>query len=88
MRQTCGKADRFTYISLIAVKEHAASCHLMRAFLFRCPATRLRVQDWVTDDATERDDDAYLSISCQACGQIQLVNLKTGRTVDADPDDA
>ena len=53
----------------------------MPAFLFRCPSTGLQVQGWVADDPSETDDDAFEAISCDACGQVHLVNPKTVRTV-------
>ncbi|HTV29173.1 MAG TPA: hypothetical protein VMF32_15420 [Xanthobacteraceae bacterium] len=58
----------------------------MPAFLFRCPSTGLQVQGWVADDPTEYDD-AFESVTCHACGQVHLVNPKTGKTIGDKSDD-
>ena len=59
----------------------------MPAFLFRCPSTGLQVQGWVADDSSKPDDGAFEAISCDACGQVHLVNPKTGRTIGNKSDD-
>lgn len=59
----------------------------MPAFLFRCPKTGLRVQGWTADDPSESTDDTFDSVTCHACGQVHLVNPKTGKTVGDERDD-
>ena len=51
----------------------------MGVFLYRCPNTGLRVQGWVADDPTERDDDDYEAVACVACTRTHLVNPKSGK---------
>jgi hypothetical protein len=52
----------------------------MAPFLYRCPNTGFRVQGWSPDDDS-KEDDVYESVSCLACGQLHLVNLRTGKTL-------
>jgi hypothetical protein len=52
----------------------------MPAFLFRCPITGLQVQGWTDNDPSETSEHTFESITCHACGQVHLVNPKTGRT--------
>jgi len=56
----------------------------MGAFLYRCPNTGLRVQGWVADDPTERDDDAYQPVTCLICTRIHLIDPKTGKVLGSD----
>jgi hypothetical protein len=46
--------------------------------------TGQKVQGWVADDAFDAEREAFESISCSACGQIHLVNLRSGKVVGAD----
>lgn len=57
---------------------------LMPAVLFRCPNTRLRVQGWAADDQSQSSGDRFEPLTCHACGQVHLVNPKTGRTLGDD----
>jgi hypothetical protein len=52
----------------------------MAPFLYRCSNTGFRVQGWSPDDDS-KEDDVYESVSCLACGQLHLVNLRTGKTL-------
>jgi hypothetical protein len=49
------------------------------------PTTGLRVQGWTADDPTEHSDGMYESVTCHACGQVHLLNPKTGKTLGAEP---
>jgi hypothetical protein len=58
----------------------------MVSFLYRCPVTGLNVQGWVADDPTERGDDQFEPVTCNACTRIHLVNPTTGKVLGADDD--
>ena len=58
----------------------------MPAFLFRCPATGLRVQGWTENECPD-DDEFFEAVTCLACGRVHHVNPKTGRTIGKQPDD-
>jgi hypothetical protein len=51
----------------------------MVAFVYRCPSTSLRIQGWVADDPSERDEKSYEAVTCLICARIHLVNPKTGK---------
>jgi hypothetical protein len=55
----------------------------MPTFLYRCPNTGLRVQGWIADDSTKRDEDSFEAVTCPACGRVHLVNSKTGKVLGA-----
>jgi hypothetical protein len=60
-------------------------------FLYRCPTTGLRVQGLVVDadggDKNDsKNDERYEAVTCLACGQVHLVNPKTGRVVGEEKD--
>lgn len=52
----------------------------MPPFLFRCPFTRSRT-GFIAEEIPGDDPDTYEEVICLACGQVHLVNSKTGRTV-------
>jgi hypothetical protein len=45
----------------------------MSPFLYRCPNTGKKVQDWAADDA-EENDLSYVQVTCLACAQAHPVN--------------
>jgi hypothetical protein len=49
-------------------------------FLFRCPITGSEVQGFLVEETPSEDPDAFERVTCISCGQIHLVNLKTGKT--------
>ena len=49
------------------------------AFLFTCPVTGFRVQDWSDDD--DPSDKQYQGIDCPACTNVHFVNAKTGKVL-------
>jgi hypothetical protein len=51
----------------------------MATFLYRCPNTRLRVQGWSADDASE--EVAYEPVRCIACSQMHYVDPATGKVL-------
>jgi len=53
----------------------------MAAFIYQCPVTGYNVQAFIADDPIRRSEDAFQSVSCTVCGQIHLVNPKTGKVV-------
>lgn len=55
--------------------------HTKVAFVYRCPSTNLRVQGWVADDPSERDEKSYKAVICTICARIHLVNPKTGKVL-------
>jgi hypothetical protein len=48
--------------------------------LFRCPITGLDVHGFLVEENPSEDPDAYESVTCLSCGQVHLVNLRTGKT--------
>jgi len=50
----------------------------MAKFLFTCPTTLYRVQQWLVDDDNVSDDE-YEVITCPACAKVHLLNRKTGK---------
>jgi hypothetical protein len=55
--------------------------------LFHCPATGSEVHGFVVQEIPSDDPDAFVPVSCLACGQIHYLNLKTRRTLPEDPVD-
>jgi hypothetical protein len=53
----------------------------MSTFLYRCPNTGLRVQGWIANEPTERDEDSFESVTCPACGRVHLVNPQSGKVL-------
>jgi len=56
----------------------------MTPFLFRCPATGRMVQAIHDDDPADRTDPprvSYIGIECLSCGDVHLVNPRTGRVL-------
>jgi len=48
-------------------------------FLYRCPNAGLRVQGWIGNDPTERDEESFEAATCPACGRVHLVNPQPAR---------
>jgi hypothetical protein len=53
---------------------------VMIAFVYRCPATGLKVQGHLADELL--DGETYESVTCTACGRVHLVNPKSGRVLE------
>jgi hypothetical protein len=53
----------------------------MPPFLYLCPNTGFQVQGFAADDddVLEEGSDAFVVVSCLACGQLHFVNPKTGK---------
>jgi hypothetical protein len=49
----------------------------MRAFVFTCPTTAMKVQGWA--EAAPAANDYYEAVQCTACKRVHLVNPITGR---------
>jgi hypothetical protein len=59
----------------------------MPTMVFLCPNTGTRVQGWFAGDGCEHDGDTYEPLSCLACGQVHMVNPRTGKILGAaEPD--
>jgi hypothetical protein len=56
-------------------------------FLYRCPNTGQNLQGWSADEVTD-EDDTYQSFRCMACTRVHLVNLKTGKVLGREEDQA
>lgn len=56
----------------------------MATIVFRCPDTGLQIQGSIAEDPICFDDQSYETVSCSACGQIHLVNPKTGKVIGED----
>jgi len=53
----------------------------MPPFLYRCPITASGVHGFVVVETPSDEPDCYEPVTCFACGQMHLVNFKTGKTV-------
>jgi hypothetical protein len=51
----------------------------MPPFLFTCPTTRAKVQDWSDDD--DLREDQYDEVVCKACGGVHFIDPKTGKVM-------
>jgi hypothetical protein len=60
----------------------------MTPFLYRCPVRGLRVQGWFADSPSETSREVFgepvsaevfEGVTCLACGQLHLVNPRTGK---------
>lgn len=51
----------------------------MRNFIYRCPVTTLNVQGSADDGDTE--SEVVVPQTCLACGQVHLVDPRTGQLV-------
>ena len=57
----------------------------MAAFLYRCPATGMKVQAWFADDASANEGlVSYDTVTCLACRRLHLVSPVTGRVLGGD----
>jgi hypothetical protein len=56
----------------------------MATRVFLCPNTGQRVQGWFADDESENGGETYQTVNCLACGQVHMVNPKTGKVLGAD----
>jgi hypothetical protein len=56
----------------------------MATFLYDCPITKRRVQGWQADQVASAGDNAYVSVTCLACGRVHLVNPANGKTAGAE----
>jgi hypothetical protein len=54
----------------------------MATLIYRCPATRLKVQGWFADEAPPAD--AFEAVTCLACTRTHLINRSTGRVLGSD----
>ena len=54
----------------------------MAARVLLCPNTGQRVQGGFAD--SENGGDMYEGVTCSACGQVHMVNPKTGKVLGAD----
>ena len=58
----------------------------MPPFLYRCPNTG-DIQVWAADDP-EDEDFTHVQVTCLACAQAHVVNLKTGTEDDDEIDNS
>jgi hypothetical protein len=56
----------------------------MAPFLYRCPKTGLKVQEWLADDTSGDDDGVYETVTCLACTRVHLINRSTGKVLGGD----
>ena len=57
----------------------------MTTFVYRCPNTALKMQRFSDDESPDGGSGGYyITFTCNACGQIHLVNPKTGRVFGGD----
>ena len=66
--------------------DEIAEAELKRAppYFFRCPITGSDVQGFLVEEAPSDDPNSYTPVRCLTCGQMHLVNLRTGKTVGED----
>jgi hypothetical protein len=74
--------QRAEYVRLAIRYEEIADAAEQVACLFRCPITGAQVHGFIAEEETFGDDpDLYQPVNCLDCGQIHLVNFRTGETV-------
>lgn len=56
-------------------------------FLFRCPITGSEVQGFLAQETPSEDPNSFEPVTCLACGQVHLVNFKTGKVLDERSED-
>ena len=56
----------------------------MIPFIYRCPATGLKVQGLFADEVPMNKSDTYEAVTRLACTRVHLVNRSTGKTLDED----
>jgi hypothetical protein len=57
----------------------------MATFIYRCPTTGLKVQGWLADESSSKNDStSYEAVICTACTGVHFINRKTGRSVGDD----
>jgi hypothetical protein len=61
----------------------ATQFRMATTLLYRCPATRQKVQAWFAEDGSENGEH-YETVTCTACSLVHLVNPKTGKMLGAD----
>ena len=50
--------------------------------IYRCPNTGYLVQAWLENEAaSDKETDAYRTVTCTSCGQVHLLNTKTGKLI-------
>jgi hypothetical protein len=52
-------------------------------FLFTCPATSMKVQQWLDNDE-DVPENQYEQITCPACTNLRFLNRKTGKLLGQD----
>jgi hypothetical protein len=55
----------------------------MAHFLFTCPATSIKVQQWLDDDQAAPENE-YEVIACPARARLHFLNQKTGKLLGQD----
>jgi hypothetical protein len=65
----------------VADPDHGST---MAPRLFLCPTTGHPVQGWFADNGSEDDAETYEGVACLACGQVHMVNPRTGKVLAAD----
>jgi hypothetical protein len=74
--------QRAEYVKLANRYEEIADAAEQVACLFRCPITGGQVHGFIVEEETSGNDhDPYEPVNCLDCGQIHLVNLRTGEAV-------
>lgn len=56
--------------------------------LYRCPITSLNAQGWLADGVDDESEEVFEPLTCLACGQVHLVNPKTGRVLGSNSADS
>ena len=57
----------------------------MVTVLYRCPGTGFRVQGYTAEEMPA-DRERYEPVTCLACKEVHLVNLKTGEVLTTQDD--
>jgi hypothetical protein len=55
----------------------------MAHFIFTCPATSMKVQQWLHDDG-DVPENQYEQITCPACTRLHFLNRKTRKLLGQD----
>lgn len=74
--------QRAEYVKLAIRYEEIADAAEEVACLFRCPITGAQVHGFIAEEETSGSDpNSYEPVNCLDCGQIHLVNFRTGETI-------
>jgi len=76
-------ADLRTFPEL-KIRRSPATQEEVIPFIYRCPATGLKVQGLFADEVPTEKPNTYEPVTCLVCTRVHLVNRSTGKILDDD----